>query len=281
MTGVFSTYRDMSQLLPPAVFAVTLSYFPLQSVFAVMGCWMLLMAAEALRCIWWFNPLAWAVRGRLRRESEHASDDLVLAQGVAPTTCATHLVELAREVRKNRRTWLPAPAMARPSHLKRRLSVMLSSHTNRRPPTRLVRFGSLSLLVTASIFLASLQVEPVSAAGSAELGTTLGESDRGGDLSMDSMRDGDGFSAPTRIHGVAPVYPTEALAAAVEGVVVLKATIGPTGEVIDVEVQRSVPLLDEAAITAVSDWRYAPLLVDGDPVRVQMTVSVDFTLTGR
>lgn len=50
---------------------------------------------------------------------------------------------------------------------------------------------------------------------------------------------------------------------------------------IDVELQRSVPLLDEAAIAAVSEWRYAPLLVDGDPVRVQMTVSVDFTLTGR
>lgn len=243
--------------------------------------WMLLMAAEALRCIWWFNPLAWAVRGRLRRESEHAADDLVLAQGVAPTTCATHLVELAREVRKDRRTWLPAPAMARSSYLNQRLSVMLSSDTSRRPMTRVARFGSLSVLVAASIFLASLQVEPVSAAGAAELGTTLGESDGGGDLSMGSMRDGDGFSALTRIHGVPPVYPPEAQAAGIEGIVVLKATIGRTGEVIDVEVQRSVPLLDEAAIAAVSEWRYAPLLVDGDPVRVQMTVSVDFTLTGR
>ncbi|MDE2880478.1 MAG: M56 family metallopeptidase [Acidobacteriota bacterium] len=245
------------------------------------GDWMLLMAAEALRCIWWFNPLAWAVRGHLRRESEHAADDLVLAQGVAPTTCATHLVELAREVRENRRTWLPAPAMARSSYLNQRLSVMLNSDTSRRPMTRVARFGSLSVLVAAAIFLASLQVEPVSAAGSAELGTTLGESDRGGDLSMDSMRDGDGFSVPTRIHGVPPVYPPEAQAAGIEGIVVLKATIGRTGEVIDVEVQRSVPLLDEAAIAAVSEWRYAPLLVDGDPIRVQMTVSVDFTLTGR
>ena len=243
--------------------------------------WLLLMAAEALRCIWWFNPLAWAVRGRLRRESEHAADDLVLAQGVAPTTCATHLVELAREVRENRRTWLPAPAMARSSYLNQRLSVMLNSDTSRRPMTRVARFGSLSVLVAAAIFLASLQVEPVSAAGSAELGTTLGESDGGGDLSMGSMRDGDGFSVPTRIRGVPPVYPPEAQAAGIEGIVVLKATIGRTGEVIDVEVQRSVPLLDEAAIAAVSEWRYAPLLVDGDPIRVQMTVSVDFTLTGR
>lgn len=283
------------------------------------GDWMLLMAAEALRCIWWFNPLVWMVRGRLRRESEHAADDLVLAQGVAPTTCATHLVEVAREVRENRRTWLPAPAMARPSYLNRRLSVMLSSDTSRRPMTRVARFGSLSVLVTASILLASLQVGPVSAAGPAEsigseveqrqpaeplserveelvakaaalqaelrgvleeLRTALGGSDRDVDQSIDSMGDRDGFAAPTRIHGVAPVYPPEAVTAGVEGIVVLKATIGPTGDVLDVEVQRSVPLLDEAAISAVREWRYEPMLVDGDPVRVQMTVSVDFTLAG-
>ena len=284
------------------------------------GDWMLLMAAEALRCIWWFNPLVWAVRGRLRRESEHAADDLVLAQGVPPATCATHLIELAREVRKNRRTWLPAPAMARPSHLKRRLSVILSSHTNRRPPSRLARFGSLSLLVPASILVAGLQVGLVSAAGPGEsigseaeerqsaeplserieeliakaaalqaelrgvlgeLRTALGGSDRDGDHSIGSMRDQGGFAAPTRIHGVAPVYPPEAVTAGVEGIVVLKATIGPTGEVMDVEVLHSVPLLDEAAMAAVREWRYEPMLVDGNPVRVRMTVSVDFTLTGR
>ena len=34
------------------------------------------MAAEALRCVWWFNPLAWMIRARPRRESEHAADGL-------------------------------------------------------------------------------------------------------------------------------------------------------------------------------------------------------------
>ena len=104
------------------------------------GDWILQMAAEALRCIWWFNPLAWMVRARLRRESEHAADDLVLASGVPATTCAAHLVELAREVRKHQRTQLPAPAMARPSHLERRLSAMLNPRTNRRLMTRPARF---------------------------------------------------------------------------------------------------------------------------------------------
>ncbi len=132
------------------------------------GDWILQMAAEALRCVWWFNPLAWMVRARLRRESEHAADDLVLAQGVPAATCATHLVELAREVRKHRRTWLPAPAMARRSNLEWRLSTMLNPRTNRRPLTRFARFGSLGVLVPASIVVAGLQVGPVSASRSAE-----------------------------------------------------------------------------------------------------------------
>ena len=122
------------------------------------GDWMLQLAAEALRCVWWFNPLAWAVRARLRRESEQAADDLVLAHGVPAATCATHLVELARGLRKHRRTWLPAPAMARPSHLERRLSAMLNPHRNRRPMTRLTRCWSLGVLALAAIVVGSLQV---------------------------------------------------------------------------------------------------------------------------
>ena len=132
------------------------------------GDWILQMAAEALRCVWWFNPLAWMVCARLRRESEHAADDLVLAQGVPAAICATHLVELAREVRKHRRTWLPAQAMARPSNLEWRLSAMLNPRTNRRPLTRFARFGSLGVLVLVSIVVAGLQVGPVSASRSAE-----------------------------------------------------------------------------------------------------------------
>ena len=122
------------------------------------GDWLVQMAAEALRCVWWFNPLAWVVRAALRRESEQAADDRVLAGGVAAPTCAAHLVELAREVRKHRSTWLPAPALARPSDLERRVSTMLNPHTNRRPMTRPGRLWSLSALVPASMLVACLHV---------------------------------------------------------------------------------------------------------------------------
>ena len=125
---------------------------------AQRGDWLVQLAAEALRCVWWFNPLAWVLRARLRRESEQAADDLVLAHGVAPAAFATYLVELAREARKHRRTWLPAPALARPSQLERRVSTMLNPRTNRRPLTRPGRFWSLGGLALASILVASLQL---------------------------------------------------------------------------------------------------------------------------
>ena len=63
--------------------------------------------------------------------------------------------------------------------------------------------------------------------------------------------------------------------------VVLDATIDPTGEVRDIEVLRSVPELDQAAIDAVEQWRWEPTLVDGEPVSILMMVTVNFTLQPR
>ena len=111
-----------------------------------------------------------------------------------------------------------------------------------------------------------------------ELQSVLGDSDRSAGNSGEPFRIGDGIRPPTRIGGPPPVYPPEAREARVQGVVIVEATISPTGEVSDVEVLRSVPLLDEAAVAAVRQWRYEPTLVDGEPVSILMTVTVNFAL---
>ncbi|MYJ05752.1 MAG: energy transducer TonB, partial [Acidobacteria bacterium] len=92
------------------------------------------------------------------------------------------------------------------------------------------------------------------------------------------VRVGGNISPPTKVRDVPPVYPPVAQQARVQGVVILEAVIGPTGAVTDVKVLRSVPLLDEAAITAVKQWQYTPTLLNGVPVPVIMTVTVNFTL---
>lgn len=84
--------------------------------------------------------------------------------------------------------------------------------------------------------------------------------------------------APAKTHDAAPLYPALAQAARVQGVVIIQATIGVDGRVVDAAILRSVPLLDDAALTAVRQWRYTPTLLNGQPVAVVMTVTVDFRL---
>ena len=83
---------------------------------------------------------------------------------------------------------------------------------------------------------------------------------------------------PQKLHDAAPVYPAIAIAARVQGIVIVQATIGTDGQVVDATVLRSIPLLDQAALDAVRQWRYTATRLNGQPVAVVMTVTVNFTL---
>jgi len=92
------------------------------------------------------------------------------------------------------------------------------------------------------------------------------------------VRVGGNIKPPTKIRDVKPVYPAIAQSARVQGVVIIEATIGPNGRVQDARVLRSIPLLDQAALDAVKQWEFTPTLLNGVPVPVIMTVTVNFTL---
>ena len=81
------------------------------------------------------------------------------------------------------------------------------------------------------------------------------------------------------IHDVPPQYPTEAGRARIEGTVVLMAVIGKDGTVQDVRVESGLPMLAQAAIDAVKQWRYKPYLIDGQPVEVDSRITINFTLS--
>jgi protein TonB len=89
---------------------------------------------------------------------------------------------------------------------------------------------------------------------------------------------GGNIKAPQKIRDVRPTYPPIAQSARVQGVVIIEATIGPDGKVTNAKVLRSVPLLDQAALEAVRQWEFTPTLLNGMPVPVIMTVTVNFTL---
>ena len=88
---------------------------------------------------------------------------------------------------------------------------------------------------------------------------------------------GGNIKEPTKVRNVAPNYPGRERR--LQGIVILEATIAPTGCVSGLKVLRKVdPALDLAAIDAVSGWVYTPTLLNGIPVPVIMTVTVNFRL---
>jgi protein TonB len=77
---------------------------------------------------------------------------------------------------------------------------------------------------------------------------------------------------------VQPVYPQAAMQMRVQGAVQLQAVIGKTGSVSNIKLLSGDPVLGKAAIQAVSQWKYKPYYLDGEPVDIQTQVTVNFKL---
>jgi protein TonB len=95
---------------------------------------------------------------------------------------------------------------------------------------------------------------------------------------VEPVRVGGAISTPRLLHRVEPDYPEIAVRALIEGLVILEATVDTHGAVKDARVLRSHGVLDEAAVRAVEQWRYEPLLLNGTPMPFVLTVTVSFSL---
>ncbi len=93
------------------------------------------------------------------------------------------------------------------------------------------------------------------------------------------VRIGGQVKEPTLVHRVAPVYPVLAVARQLEGVVILEALVDQDGRVEELRVLRSNGVFDDAALDAVRQWRYTPVLLNGQPEKFILTVVVSFALT--
>jgi TonB family protein len=92
------------------------------------------------------------------------------------------------------------------------------------------------------------------------------------------VRVGGEIKQPTKLVDVRAVYPREAQDARVQGVVIIEGLIGPDGKVQAGRILRSIPMFDQAALDAVRQWEFTPTLLNGTPVAIVMTVTVNFTL---
>ena len=93
------------------------------------------------------------------------------------------------------------------------------------------------------------------------------------------VRVGGQIQAPALVSKVDPIYPEVAVSARIRGVVILEANVDKDGHVVDVKVLRTANrLLDHAAITAVRQWQYRPLVLNGSPEPFVLTVVLTFNL---
>jgi TonB family protein len=86
---------------------------------------------------------------------------------------------------------------------------------------------------------------------------------------------------PKRISDVKPVYPEEALKQGIQGRVLVEATIDEKGDVVAAKAlpgENPQPLLEEAALTAVKQWKFEPFIQGGKAVKVTFTVTINFAL---
>jgi TonB family protein len=88
------------------------------------------------------------------------------------------------------------------------------------------------------------------------------------------VRVGGSIKQPLKIADAPPVTPEVARQAGIRGVVIVEITIGTDGAIKDAKILRSIPLLDQAALDAVRQWRYEPTLLNGVPVPVIVTATV-------
>jgi protein TonB len=95
------------------------------------------------------------------------------------------------------------------------------------------------------------------------------------------VRVSQGVSTGLLVKRVPPQYPAVALEARIQGQVVLQAEIDKNGDVESLTLISGHPLLAPAAIDAVKQWKYKPYLLNGEPMKIETWVLVNFQLSGR
>ena len=100
-------------------------------------------------------------------------------------------------------------------------------------------------------------------------------------VAVQRVRVSQGVTQGMKVHDVTPQYPQMAKIARVQGPVVLAAVIGKDGTIQNLRVVSTAsPLLNQAALDAVKQWKYRPYILNGEPVEVDTTITVNFTLSG-
>ena len=232
--------------------------------------WILIVAEEVVGSLFWFHPGVWWLLNRIQLSREQTVDYEVVRLTGSKQPYLDSLLEFARAHGRPRA--VPAPLFLRESHLVQRVALLLKEVSMSR--SRLaVSIISLSILLIGTVRLASGWF-PLT-------GTPLPAQEQRSGFRVKApqrtpIRVGGNVMESKLIYKVEPIYPEQAKSIGLRGIVKLAITVNEEGLVYELVVESGHPILVEAAIEAVKQWRYSPTLLNGEPVPAKTTVTCIF-----
>ena len=258
------------------------------------GDWFVHVSAQIACAVYWFHPLFWTAERALGRESEHAADDEVLGIGLDGSVYAVYLLDIVRAARTAMPPRRTVMAMARTSHLERRVTALLDMTVNRgaRSTRAVIVAAALAIVVTPTI--AAMTIQPSAlymdvVVQMLDLPPVTASVDvQGPDPMQPSVRHAPGGDAATAGSIVPPtiaeyttpaLYSDQARQRRTEGVVTVALHVDDRGRVTNARVVRGLGNgLDQNALVAVRQWRLQPGTDNGRPVAMDAEVDIEFNL---
>jgi TonB family protein len=222
------------------------------------GDWPQTVFEELAAALLWFHPAIWWLLRRIRDDRELAVDAAVAAK-LDPARYAEALLLVAEW--HTRPSVLPlASTMFRGCSLTRRIQSLQQLQENTMSQSH--KAAAIAAITVTAIGLIFLSSTAAPLQGFPQQAQSI-------KVMMENLK---------LIKKVTPIYPPEAKKEAVQGKVVLDATLSKEGKVSALKVASGHPLLIDSAVAAVKQWEYQPVLLNGNPVEVQTSIEVNYTL---
>jgi len=258
------------------------------------GDWLVHVLAHVVCATYWFHPLFWMTERDLCRESEQAADDEVLRLGLDGGNYAAHLLAIVRASRASASSRAPLVAMARRSHLERRVAALLNACGNRGSITRraVVATAAIAIVVAvplvamtnagaaADIAIQTLNLRPVMSASDASgpepvvpavrlVRVAGAASDTGGSVVAPVVAE---YTTP-------PLYSDEARRRGIEGLVTVGVQVDASGRLTRASIVKGLGFgLDQNALVALRQWRFRPGVRAGRPAAIDAEIDIEFSL---
>jgi bla regulator protein blaR1 len=225
--------------------------------------WVLALAEETVRGLFWFHPAVWWALERIQLAREQVVDRQVVRLLGERDAYLEALLDTA--ALRAHTALAAAPSFLRPRHLRQRVELILKEDV----------MSKKRLTISAAALACAVALLAAWAGSSFPLQAQQKNSRASGEV----YKIGDGVSAPRLISKVDPDYTDEAKDAHLQGTIVLALVVGADGAARDVEVRRGLGMgLDENATAAIAKWKFEPGEKDGKPVAVAAVVEMNFRL---